>query len=161
MVQSIISTFFGVCFPHTIVCNEDSNEVYIHLYEASSAVKAIATVDLMEKAVKDFLPKSDLEAFIDRKEPVMMVINGQMEQQAIGRSFLGTIFEEKFHVKCLSAFILPCVPLILEHMKIMVHPDISPNQFEKGIKSGYYMVNLSANQMFGPPEFHASEGVVF
>lgn len=115
----------------------------------------------MEKVVKDFLPESDLEAFIDRKEPVMMVINGQMEQQAIGRSFLGTIFEEKFHVKCLSAFILPCVPLIPEHMKTMVHPDISPNQFEEGIKNGYYMVNLSVNQTFGPPEFHASEGIVF
>lgn len=115
----------------------------------------------MEKVVKDFLPESDLEAFIDRKEPVMMVVNGEMEQQPIGRSFLGTVFEEKFHVSCLSAFILPCVPLIPEHMKTMVHPDISPNQFEEGIKSGYYMVNLSVNQTFGPPEFHSLDGTVY
>ncbi|KAG1047589.1 hypothetical protein G6F43_009970 [Rhizopus delemar] len=39
----------------------------------------------------------------------------------------------------------------------MMHPDISPNQFEEGIKNGHYMVNLSVNQTFSPPEFHASE----
>lgn len=43
----------------------------------------------------------------------------------------------------------------------MMHPDISPNQFEEGIKNGHYMVNLSVNQTFSPPEFHASEGIVF
>lgn len=37
MVQSIVSTFFGVCFPHNVVCEEDNDEVFIHLYEASSA----------------------------------------------------------------------------------------------------------------------------
>ncbi|CEP09536.1 hypothetical protein, partial, partial [Parasitella parasitica] len=89
--------------------------------------------------------------------PVMMAVNGQMTQQAIGISFLGTVFEEKFHLNCLSMFILPCVPLIPEHMRTMAHPDISPNQFEEGIKNGYYMVNLSLNQTFGPAEFHAEE----
>ncbi|KAG1166277.1 hypothetical protein G6F36_013007 [Rhizopus arrhizus] len=39
----------------------------------------------------------------------------------------------------------------------MMHPDISPNQFEESIKNGHYMVNLSVNQTFSPPEFHASE----
>lgn len=90
----------------------------------------------------------------------MIVVNGEMEQQPLGISFLGTIFEEKFHVKCLSLFILPCVPLIPEHMRKMVHPDISPNQFEEGIKNGYYMVNLSVNQTFGPPEFHEAHGII-
>lgn len=189
MVQSIVSTFFGVCFPHTIVCDEDNDEVFINLYEASSAysiscisfffflvvffscfltflqhskfsVKVITTIALLKNVVEDYLPESDIENFIELKEPVMMVVNGQMEQQAIGTSFLGIVFEEKFHVKCLSAFILPCVPLIPEHMKTMAHPDISPNQFEEGIKNGYYMVNLSVNQTFGPAEFHAADGKV-
>ncbi|KAI7873154.1 uncharacterized protein EV154DRAFT_528842 [Mucor mucedo] len=154
MVQSIVSTFFGVCFPHTVVCDEDNDEVFIQLYEASSAkfsVKVITTIVLLEKCVQEFFPGADIEAFLCKKEPLMMVVN------ALGTSFLGTIFEEKFHLKCLSAFILPCVPLIPEHMKRMVHPDVSPNHFEEGIKNGYYMVSLSLNQTFGPPEFHATE----
>ncbi|KAI7864637.1 uncharacterized protein EV154DRAFT_433075 [Mucor mucedo] len=159
MVQSIVSTFFGVCFPHTVVCDEDNNEAFIHLYEASSAVKVITTIVLLEKCVRDYF-QIDLHAFLGKKEPLMMVVNGEMEQQALGNSFLGTIFEEKFHLKCLSAFILPCIPLIPEHMKRMVHPDISPNQFEEGVKNGYYMVNLSVNQTFGPPDFHATEGTL-
>lgn len=113
----------------------------------------------MDEVVKDFLPESNLEDFIEGKAPLMMVVNGEMRQQAIGRSFLGPVFEEKFHMKCLSAFILPCVPLIPAHMRAMVHPDISPNQFEEGIKVGYYMVNLSLNQTFGPNEFHNFSGM--
>lgn len=123
-------------------------------------MKVIATVDMLEKAVTDYLPESDLEAFIERKDPFMMAVVGQMEQQAIGTSFLGTVFEEKFHVKCLSIFILPCVPLIPEHMRSMVHPDISPNQFEEGVKNGYYLVNLSVNQTFGPADFRAPDGIL-
>ncbi|CEP07089.1 hypothetical protein, partial, partial [Parasitella parasitica] len=158
MVQSIISTFFGVCFPHRIVCDEDNDEVFLNLYGASSAVKVITTVTLLKDTVEDYLPESDLEAFLDLKEPFVLVVNGRMEQQAIGTSFLGTVFEEKFHLNCLSMFILPCKPLIPEHMRQMAHPDVSPNQFEEGTKSGYYTVNLSMNQTFGgAAEFHAQE----
>lgn len=121
-------------------------------------MKVTTTIDFMDDLVKDFLPESNLESFIERKEPLLMVVIGEMKQQQIGRSFLGAIFEEKFHMKCLSAFILPCVPLIPAHLRVMAHPDISPNQFEEGVKVGYYMVNLSLNQTFGPNEFHNATG---
>ncbi|KAI7892814.1 uncharacterized protein EV154DRAFT_401784, partial [Mucor mucedo] len=155
MVQSIVSTFFGVCFPHTVVCDEDNDEVFIQLYEASSAVKVITTIVLLEKCVQEFFPGADIEAFLCKKEPLMMVVNGEMEQQALGTSFLGTIFEEKFHLKCLSAFILPCVPLIPEHMKRMVHPDVSPNHFEEGIKNGDTEIPEDANMQHNQNFLHS------
>ena len=36
-MQSIVSTFFGMCFPQAVTCNEDNDKVYILLYEACSA----------------------------------------------------------------------------------------------------------------------------
>ncbi|KAI7889662.1 uncharacterized protein EV154DRAFT_482983 [Mucor mucedo] len=96
MVQSIVSTFFGVCFPNTVVCDKDNDEVFIQLYEASSApiqkkikfsVEVITTIVLLEKCVQEFFPGADIEAFLCKKEPLMMMINGEMEQQALGTSF--------------------------------------------------------------------------
>lgn len=117
------------------------------------SVKVITPLTLAEEAVKNFNSEWSLESFLDYKQPLMMSVTGEMQQQEIARSFFGPVFEEKFHVRCFSCFILPCIPMIPEHMKTMAHPDISPNQFEESIKTGYYTVNLSLNQSFEQPAF--------
>lgn len=100
-----------------------------------------------------------IDSFIGEKEPFMLAVCGSMKQQEIARSFLGTVVEEKFHVNAFSILVLPCVPLIPERIKHMVHPDISPTQIEEsGSKNGYYLVNLSLRQEFNPPEFQDLDG---
>lgn len=83
----------------------------------------------------------------------MISVSGAMIQQEIGQSFLGPVLEEKFHVRCSNMTILPCLPLVPEALRDRVHPDVSPNQIQEGIKNGYFLTNLSLNQVFGEPEF--------
>ena len=87
----------------------------------------------------------------------MIAISGAMIQQEIGQSFLGPVYEEKFHVRCSSMTILPCLPLVPEALRDRLHPDVSPNQIQEGIKNGYFLTNLSMNQVFAVPEFRELE----
>lgn len=80
-----------------------------------------------------------------------------MQQQTAGAAFLGRVVEEKFHMKLLSLSIIPCVPLVCNSLKHMVHPEVGPTQLSEGVKEGYFLVNLSAVQNFDiGPEFFES-----
>ena len=108
---------------------------------------------LLEKAIKDYDSEWDLDAFVTHKDLIMVSVGGFMVQQEIGQSFLGPVLEEKFHAKCSSITVLPCLPLVPEVLKDKVHPDISPNMVQEGVKNGYFLVNHSLNQTFGEPDF--------
>lgn len=116
-------------------------------------IKVIGDIGILEKAIKNYDSNWTLDTFMDHKTPLMVSVSGSMVQQEIGHSFLGATLEEKFHVKCSSLSILPCLPLVPEVLKNRVHTDVSPSMFNERIKSGYYLVNLSLNQAFGEPEF--------
>ncbi|KAI8332545.1 hypothetical protein BD560DRAFT_315997, partial [Blakeslea trispora] len=151
-MESIISVFFGVCFPHTVEYIEEDGieKFYIAVYEPSKAffVKVVGDSRLLEKAIKDYDSEWDLDTFVTRKDPIMVSVGGSMVQQEIGQSFLGPILEEKFHAKCSSITVLPCLPLVPEVLKDKVHPVISPNMVQEGVKNGYFLVNHSLNQTF-------------
>ncbi|KAI9329362.1 hypothetical protein BD770DRAFT_416714 [Pilaira anomala] len=122
---------------------------YIHRY----FIKVIGDIGILEKAIKNYDYNWTLNTFMDYKTPLMASVSGSMVQQEVGHSFLGPTLEEKFHVKCSSLSILPCLPLVPEVLKNRVHTDVSPSMLNERIKSGYYLVNLSLNQAFGEPEF--------
>ncbi|KAI7889657.1 uncharacterized protein EV154DRAFT_482978 [Mucor mucedo] len=89
-----------------------------------------------------------------------MVATGNMDQQPTVSGFLGRVVEEKFHLAVIALRIMPCIPLVTETLKDMVHPAIGPVQITKGFREGYFYVNLSLNQDFtNGPEFYASNTV--
>lgn len=49
-MQSIVSTFIGLLFPHALEFDSDSNTVYFLLYETYSAYATIAIKKLLEVA---------------------------------------------------------------------------------------------------------------
>ncbi|KAI8336383.1 hypothetical protein BD560DRAFT_340153 [Blakeslea trispora] len=153
-MQSIVSTFFGMCFPQAVTCNEDNDKVYILLYEACSAIKVTCSVTMLDNALKEYNARWSIDTFLEQKEVFMLAVTGTMQQQEIGRSFLGAVVEEKFHLNCFSLCIIPCIPLIPQSIKSKVHPDISPNDIQESAKDGYYVVNLSLKQPFGPSDFY-------
>ena len=116
-------------------------------------IKVIGDIIILENLVKAYDSSWDMDIFMNQKSPLMVSVSGSMVQQEIGQSFLGATLEEKFHVKCSSITILPCIPLVPEVLKNKVHVDVSPSVFNETVKSGYFLVNLSLNQAFGPPEF--------
>ncbi|KAI8327324.1 hypothetical protein EDC96DRAFT_612797 [Choanephora cucurbitarum] len=141
-MESIISVFFGEFFPHAVDSAEEEGVemFYMPVYEPHRAkyfIKAVGDIDLLKKAI--------------------IAISGAMIQQEIGQSFLGPVLEEKFHVRCNSMTILPCLPLVPEALRDRLHPDVSPNQIQEGIKNGYFLTNLSMNQVFAVPDFREVE----
>lgn len=121
-------------------------------------MKVIGPVSLLEKSATSYDVKWNLDSILDHKEPLMLAVSGAMAQQPIGQSFLGTTFEEKFHVKCININILPCLPLVPEALKGKLHPGVSnPDDLQKEVKNGYFLVNLSLNQAFGKPEYKEAE----
>ncbi|KAI8354638.1 hypothetical protein BD560DRAFT_336231 [Blakeslea trispora] len=151
-MESFISVFFGVCFPHTVdYIEEDGIEkFYMAVYEPSKAffVKVVGDSRLLEKAIKDYVSEWDLDAFVTHKDPIMVSVGGSMFQQEIGQSFLGPVLEEKFHAKCSSITLLSCLPSVPKMLKDKVHPDISPKMVQEEVKNGYFLVNHSLNQTF-------------
>lgn len=122
------------------------------------SIKIIGSVPLLEKAISNYDINWNLESILGHKEPLMIAVSGAMAQQPIGKSFLGTTLEEKFHVKCSSLNILPCLPLVPEVLRGKVHPDVSdPTFLQDDVKSGYFLVNLSLNQAFGEPEYKEAD----
>jgi hypothetical protein len=109
----------------------------------------------VEQAFKLYDSSWDLEVLRSKKNPILLITTGVMNQQPTVTGFLGTAVEEKFHLIPLSLSVLPCVPLISIGLKDMVHPDIGPIQLSEGDKEGYFRVNLSTNQDFsnGPEYF--------
>ncbi|KAI9326742.1 hypothetical protein BD770DRAFT_449972 [Pilaira anomala] len=79
-MESIISTFVGLLFPHTMQVMKKM-EKFIFYYMKHTLVRAV---------------------------------------------------EEKFHLNLLSIRVMPCIPLVSETLKTMVHPDIGPVQLTKG-----------------------------
>ncbi|KAI8329010.1 hypothetical protein BD560DRAFT_429353 [Blakeslea trispora] len=81
-----------------------------------------------------------------------------MQQQAAVTGFLGRAVEEKFHLKAFFLRIMPCIPLISDNLKKMVHPEIGPFNLSAGVREGYFSVNLSLNQNFQlGTEFYPNE----
>ena len=124
-------------------------------------VKVVGDSGLLEKAIRDYDSEWNLDAFVTHKNPITVSVSGSMVQQEIGQSFLGPVLEEKFHAKCSSITVLPCLPLVPEVLKDKVHPDISPNMVQEGVTNGYFLVNHSLNQTFGEPDFREidTEGI--
>lgn len=88
----------------------------------------------------------------------MMIASGVLKQELTVNSFLGRAVEEKFHMRPLSLSIIPCIPLVSEVLKDMIHPDVAPVEFSKGEKEGYFYVNLSLDQDFDmQPEFFEAD----
>lgn len=90
-----------------------------------------------------------------------MIVTGVMQQKTATTGFLGRVVEEKFHMHPLAISVIPCVPLISNNLKYMVHPEVGPTQLTEGVKEGYFHVNLSANQDFsiGAEFFESSYAV--
>ncbi|KAI8321177.1 hypothetical protein EDC96DRAFT_539569, partial [Choanephora cucurbitarum] len=143
-------------FPHVVESAEEEGvkKFYMTVYEPHKAryiIKAVGDIDLLKKA----------EVFFNSKSPLMIAISGVMIQQENGQSFLGLVLEEKFHVKCSCMTFLPCLPLVPEALRYRLHPDVSPNQIQEGIKNGYFLTNLSMDQVFAVPDFREVEQEVF
>ncbi|KAI9364548.1 hypothetical protein BD770DRAFT_417756 [Pilaira anomala] len=159
-MESIISTFVGLLFPHTMQVDEENGKVYFLLYEAyfgRYSVKVIGCKKIIEDSFKSYISTWDISTLQNKKEPILLVATGSMKQQPTVSGFLGRAVEEKFHLNLLSIRVMPCIPLVSETLKTMVHPDIGPVQLTKGVREGYFYVNLSLNQNFeNGPEFHAS-----
>lgn len=121
------------------------------------SVKIIADKELVRKAFTDYEPTWTLDSLVNKKRPIIISATGTMQQQTAGAAFLGRVVEEKFHMELLSLSIIPCVPLVCNSLKRMVHPEVGPTQLSEGVKEGYFLVNLSAVQNFDiGPEFFES-----
>lgn len=115
---------------------------------------------MVENSFKAYNSLWDMNFLKRKKDPILMVATGTMDQQPIVSGFLGRAVEEKFHLAVIALRILPCIPLVSETLKDMVHPDIGPLQLSEGVREGYFSVNLSLNQNFeNGPEFFASDTV--
>lgn len=93
----------------------------------------------------------------EKKDTLIVVVTGTMQQQPVVASFLGRGVEEKFHLVPMAIHVIPCIPLISNRLKEMVHPDVGPTQISEGIKNGYFYVDLSLKQDFetGPGFFES------
>ncbi|KAI8639034.1 hypothetical protein BD408DRAFT_350716 [Parasitella parasitica] len=158
-MNSIISTFFGLVFPHTVQVDDPTNQVYILLYELYSAVKTVVDKQTFLDAISSYNNTWTVESLVELKEPLIMVVSGSMRQQSADRTYLGDSVEEKFHLRAVSMAVIPCIPFTANKLKKMIHPNIAPIQLEEGLKEGYFLVNLSAQQDFQQdPEFHFFNG---
>lgn len=93
----------------------------------------------------------------EKKDPIILLATGTMEQQPALASFLGRGVEEKFHMVPMAMNIVPCIPLVSNRIRDMVHPDVGPTLISEGVKDGYFYVDLSMNQSFETgPEFFES-----
>lgn len=121
----------------------------------------ISDKDILIKAFEDYDTTWKIENMKNKKRPIMMIATGIMQQQPALNAFLGRVVEEKFHMKPLAMSVIPCVPLISNKLKYMVHPEVGPTQLTEGVKEGYFHVNLSANQDFTiePDFFESTFGV--
>lgn len=169
-MESITSTFFGLLFPHSVEVDIENGNIYFLLYEVYTAyvllfmslksllaltfiyshysVKTIVKQDVFEEALKAYNAEWTIHSIKNYQKPLILVTNGTMKQLAINSTFLGTSVEEKFHLSAFSLAIIPCVPLVSNRLKNMVHPDIAPIQLAEGVKEGYFMVDLSMSQNF-------------
>lgn len=120
----------------------------------------IGPKNVIEDSFKAYNSSWDIKYLKEKKDPILMVATGNMDQQPTVSGFLGRAVEEKFHLAVIALRIMPCIPLVTETLKDMVHPDIGPVQITKGVREGYFYVNLSLNQDFtNGPEFYASNTV--
>ncbi|CEP08996.1 hypothetical protein, partial, partial [Parasitella parasitica] len=150
-MESISSTFFGLLFPHSVEVDMETGNTYFLLYEvyrAHYSVKTIVKQEIFEEAIKAYNEEWTIDSIKDYQKPLLLVTNGTMKQLSINSTFLGTSVEEKFHLSAFSLALIPCIPLVSNRLKNMVHPDVAPIQLEEGVKEGYFMVNLSMTQNF-------------
>jgi len=120
-------------------------------------VKVIADKKLVSDTIKAYDPSWDLITITTVTHPLLVVATGLMAQQPSVSGFLGRAVEEKFHIKPFVLNIIPCIPMVSERLKDMVHPEIGPTQLGKGPKEGYFCVNLSLDQHFeNGPEFYTT-----
>ncbi|KAI8326742.1 hypothetical protein EDC96DRAFT_453851 [Choanephora cucurbitarum] len=147
-MESIISTFVGVFFPHMIEIVDVEQKIYFLLYEPRSAVQAVADKELVEKSLLDYDETWTFDCIKTKKESIMVIATGPMRQMPSVIGFLGRAVEEKFHITPLALQVIPCIPLVTEKLKDMVHPEVGPTVLGEGVKEGYFFVNLSLNQNF-------------
>lgn len=123
-------------------------------------MKVIGHQNIIEDSFKAYNLNWDISSLKLKKDPILMVVTGSMNQQPILSGFLGRAVEEKFYLEVIALRILPCIPLVSETLKNMVHPDIGPAHISRGVREGYFYVNLSTNQNFeNGPEFYSSNAV--
>lgn len=120
-------------------------------------MKVIGDQDLIEDSFKSYNSSWDLTTLKSKKDPILLVATGYMQQLSITSGFLGRAVEEKFHLSAIAIQVLPCIPLISKSLKGMIHPEIGPLNLSEGVREGYFYVNLSLKQNFSNgPEFFAS-----
>lgn len=109
----------------------------------------------MEDVIKTYDSSWNIDLMKKKKDPLTLVVTGTMQQQTAAASFLGRSVEEKFHMVPLAMSIIPCIPLVSNRVKDMVHPEVGPTQISEGVKDGYFYVDLSLKQDFqvGPGFF--------
>ncbi|KAI9330930.1 hypothetical protein BD770DRAFT_333721 [Pilaira anomala] len=156
-MQSIVSTFVGLLFPHTLQVDEENNQVYFLLYEAYFGVKITSSKIIIKDSFKRKNSLWNLNTLKYKTDPILLVATGSMDQQATISGFLGRAVEEKFHLAVITLQVMPCIPLVSENLKNMVHPSIGPVNLSRGVREGYFYVNMSLKQNFeNGPEFYAS-----
>ena len=102
----------------------------------------------MQKSLLDYDEAWTLDFIKSKREPIMMIATGPMKQLPSITGFLGRSVEEKFHITPLALQVIPCIPLVSEKLKDIVHPEVGPIVLGEGVKEGYFFVNLSLNQNF-------------
>lgn len=129
----------------------------INLFKSRYSVKIIGSKTIIEDSFKRYNSLWDLNTLKAKTEPILLVATGSMDQQPTISGFLGRAVEEKFHLAVITLQVMPCIPLVSENLKNMVHPSIGPVYLSRGVREGYFYVNMSLNQNFeNGPEFHAS-----
>lgn len=115
--------------------------------------------ELFLEALRDYNEDWTFESLSSKKEPLLASVCGTMKQQPTETTFLGTVVEEKFHLKAVTMSFIPCIPLVSNKLKKMVHPNIAPVELEEGPKQGYFVVNLSKSQTVEEePAFYFTNG---
>ncbi|KAI8636140.1 hypothetical protein BD408DRAFT_329920, partial [Parasitella parasitica] len=112
------------------------------------SVKVILDKTLCLAALRAYNADWTFNDLSNNKEPLLVSVSGSMRQQPIQINFIGITVEEKFHLRAVYISILPCIPLVSNKLKKLVHPSIAPVEIEEGQKQGYFVVNLSKNQTF-------------
>jgi hypothetical protein len=120
-------------------------------------VKIISSSILLEETFLSYDSSWTMDSMSKKKDPLILTVTGTMKQQPAIASFLGRGVEEKFHMTPMAIHIIPCIPLVSNRVKEMVHPDVGPTQISEGIKDGYFYVDLSLKQNFdiGPGFFES------
>lgn len=119
------------------------------------SVKTIIEKQLFQEAIINYNRDWTIESLASHKQPLILAVSGSMKQQPTERTFLGVAVEEKFHLKAVILSIIPCVPLVSNRLKGMVHPSLAPVELSEGLKDGYFLVDLSKKQDFEKDaEFH-------